>query len=82
MNISASAAQSPANSAKRTISVIGFGRRLVANLLDGLVIGIFTFILTTLVGSIAVFLGVFNPDASAPFNPLLLAWVWKPWQRS
>jgi uncharacterized RDD family membrane protein YckC len=44
----------------RTVFVIGFGRRLAAAVIDGLIIGILSWLLATVIGAIAVFSGGFD----------------------
>jgi uncharacterized RDD family membrane protein YckC len=57
-----------------TITVVGFGRRLLATFIDGLLLGFFTFLLTLVLGFIAMFLGMFtyNPSEPLPIDRLII----------
>lgn len=71
MNVSVNGEQSSTGSAKQTITVIGFGRRLVATLLDGFLVLFFTSILATMVAVLIAFFAMFNPYDPLPFNGLM-----------
>ena len=57
-----------------TITVVGFGRRLVATIIDGLLLGFFTFLLALVIGFVALLLGMFtyNSGESAPVDSLIM----------
>jgi len=55
-----------------TVTVIGFGRRLISNLVDAVFVFLFTFIITFIIGFIALLSNIFRPDDSAPFSELVI----------
>ena len=65
---------SKSNSAASAVTVVGFGRRLLATFIDGLLLGFFTFLLTLVLGFIAMFLGMFtyNPNEPLPIDRLIV----------
>lgn len=58
--------------ASRTVPVIGFGRRLVANLVDGFLLLFFTFILVFCISFVLLLLGFYDPAGTFPFTGLLV----------
>lgn len=56
----------------RTIEVVGFGRRLAASLLDGLLLGFLTFILVLVIGFVALLIDIFKPEQIVPFDTLII----------
>ena len=64
------------NSAGQTIPVIGFGRRLVASLIDMLVIGFLTFILVVALSFVILLVDIFTaykyPDREIPVDMMTL----------
>ncbi len=62
------------NSTTLTVTVAGFGRRLVATLIDGLLLGFFTFILAFVIGFVALLVEMFNynPNEPAPIDQLII----------
>jgi uncharacterized RDD family membrane protein YckC len=63
-------------SAGQTIPVIGFGRRLVASLIDMLVVGFFTFILVVALSFVILLVDIFTaykyPDREIPVDTMTL----------
>lgn len=55
----------------RKIKVIGFGRRLAATLIDGIILFVATFLLTMAVGLIGVFANLYTTNEPIPVNPLI-----------
>lgn len=56
----------------QTIEVVGFGRRLAASLLDGLLLGFLTFILVTVIGFVILLIDIFRPDQVVPFDTFII----------
>jgi uncharacterized RDD family membrane protein YckC len=56
----------------RKIPVIGFGRRLAATLIDGLILFTATFLLTLAVGLAGVFLNLYTENEPIPVDTLVL----------
>lgn len=56
----------------RTVEVVGFGRRLAASLLDGLLLGFLTFILVTAIGFVVLLIDIFKPEQIVPFDTLII----------
>ena len=54
------------DSAALTVTVVGFGRRLLATFIDGLLLGFFTFVLAFVLGFIAILLGMYTGDPTEP----------------
>ncbi len=54
------------------VTVIGFGRRLTATLIDGLLIVFLTFVLTVVIGFVAIIIGSFAPNDPTPFDSLII----------
>lgn len=59
-------------SAKKQIKVIGFGRRLVATLIDGILVLFGTTILAFAASMLFAFVSIFNQNDPLPFNTLLV----------
>lgn len=59
-------------SSTQIIEVVGFGRRLAASLLDGLLLGFLTFMLVTAIGFVALFIDMFRPEQIVPFDKLII----------
>jgi uncharacterized RDD family membrane protein YckC len=55
----------------RKIIVIGFGRRLAATIIDGIILFVATFLLTLAVGLIGVFANLYTTKAPIPVNALI-----------
>jgi uncharacterized RDD family membrane protein YckC len=53
------------------VALIGFGKRLGAALIDGFLVAIFTGIVIMVVALIGAIIGMFHPNGSSPFGPLL-----------
>jgi len=66
----ADAAEAPV---ERTITVIGFGRRLLAAMLDAVVIFFFSMMLGTAAGVAGLVLGMYSPDAEEISTRFVLA---------
>jgi uncharacterized RDD family membrane protein YckC len=73
MDASTSIDQPPGDSAEKTITVIGFGRRLLATLTDGVLLAAFTFIAAFAIGFVGVFIQMFNPYEPLPIPQLIVA---------
>jgi uncharacterized RDD family membrane protein YckC len=59
---------------RKVVTVIGFGRRLVATLLDGFFVSFLSFLLAFVIGFVALFLGMFvQPDEEPPVEELIVA---------
>jgi uncharacterized RDD family membrane protein YckC len=56
----------------RTVEVVGFGRRLAASLLDGLLLGFLTFILVAAIGFVALLIDMFRAEQVIPFDRLII----------
>lgn len=72
MNVGAKTNQRLENSAGQTITVIGFGRRLIAALIDGLLVGFLTFVLTVCIGFVALLFDIYVRGESFPFDKLII----------
>ena len=72
MNVSASADTGGGSIAAKNVTVIGFGRRLIANLVDAVFVFFFTFIVTFLIGFLALLFDIFKQDNSFPINQLTI----------
>jgi uncharacterized RDD family membrane protein YckC len=55
----------------RKIMVIGFGRRLAATIIDGIILFVATFLLTLAVGLIGVFTNLYTTRVPIPVNALI-----------
>ena len=61
----------------RMVFVVGFGRRLTAAIVDGLIVIIVTWLLATIIGAIAVFSGVFDVGVykvAGESDPMPIVW--------
>lgn len=56
----------------QTIAVVGFGRRLAASLLDGLLLGFLTFIVVTVIALVILLIDIFRPDQIIPFDKFII----------
>ena len=54
------------------VSVIGFGRRLLATLYDGFLLAFFTFVLAFVIGFIGLFFEMFNPNEPLPLDRFIV----------
>lgn len=73
MDAPANTDQHSSNSTEQTITVIGFGRRLAAMLIDGLLIALLTFILVVAVAFLAVLAASFGQrDQPPPIERLIV----------
>lgn len=54
------------------VKVIGFRRRLVAAIWDGIIIGFFTFVLATLIGIVGLVVAMFNPNEELPMDRIII----------
>lgn len=60
------------SSEARKIQVIGFGRRLAATLIDGLILFTATFLLVLVVGIVGVYLNIYSNNEPIPIDTLYL----------
>jgi len=58
---------------ERTITVIGFGRRLLASMLDAVIIFFFSMIVSTMAGVIGMVLGMYSEDVEAISSRFVVA---------
>lgn len=72
MNVSTNIEQPSSGSAAETITVIGFGRRLIAILIDGILLGFFSFLVAFVIGFVGIFVQMFNPYEPLPLAPLIV----------
>jgi uncharacterized RDD family membrane protein YckC len=56
----------------QTVRVVGFNRRFLAAVIDGLLIGVMTFVLTVAIGMLAIFTTSFDPNNASPFDRLII----------
>ncbi|HXV42655.1 MAG TPA: RDD family protein [Anaerolineae bacterium] len=68
----ASTDQQVDHSFRQTVRVVGFNRRLIAAIIDGLLIGVMTFALTVAIGMLAIFTASFDPNNASPFDRLII----------
>jgi uncharacterized RDD family membrane protein YckC len=61
------------NKEVKTVTVMGFGRRLAANLIDIMFIWVFGLLLGTAVGVAGLLLDMFTPNRPMPLNALIIA---------
>lgn len=62
-----------ANKDVKTVTVMGFGRRLAANLIDMMFVWVFGLLLGTAVGVAGLLVGMFTPDRPMALNLLIVA---------
>ena len=62
-----------ANKDVKTVTVMGFGRRLAANLIDMMFVWVFGLLFGTAVGVAVLLLDMFTPERPAPLNFLIVA---------
>jgi len=66
----------PIDWGKKEITVVGFGPRLLAAMIDSIMVGFFGFVLAFVLGLIAMFVDVFSAEqASGPLEALVVACV-------
>jgi uncharacterized RDD family membrane protein YckC len=70
MGVSTSMDQPSGDSAEKTITVIGFGRRLIATLTDGVLLAAFTFIAVFAIGFVGILIQMYNPSERLPIPQL------------
>jgi len=58
--------------ATKTITVIGFGRRLAAILLDALLLGVLSMFVAFLIGMAGVFVDMYTPNRPLPLSSLIV----------
>ena len=64
--------QAPGNAVEETVTVIGFGRRLVATLIDGILLAFFTFVVTFAIGFVGLFVQMYNPNEPLALSGLII----------
>jgi len=72
MSVSSSIDQPAGNSARQSIIVIGFGRRLMATLIDGILLAFFTFLVAFAIGFVGIFVQMYNPYETLPLEGLII----------
>ncbi len=72
MEASSSIEQPSNDTTEPTITVIGFGRRLMATLIDGILLAVFTFIVAFVIGFVGIFIQMFNPNEPLPLSQLII----------
>jgi uncharacterized RDD family membrane protein YckC len=73
MSASSSFVDQPAGSSSRqSITVIGFGRRLIATLIDGILLAFFTFMVAFAIGFVGIFVQMFKPDDTLALEGLII----------
>lgn len=72
MDVSSNIDQPSVDTTEQTITVIGFGRRLIATLIDGILLAVFTFILAFVIGFVGIFIEMFNPNEPLPLSQLII----------
>jgi uncharacterized RDD family membrane protein YckC len=72
MDVSTNVEQPSSSSAEETIPVIGFGRRLIATLIDAILLGFFSFLVAFVIGFVGIFVQMFNPYEPLPLAPLII----------
>lgn len=72
MDVSSNIDQPSDDTAEQTITVIGFGRRLIATLTDGILLAAFTFIVAFAIGFVGIFIQMFNPYEPLPLSQLII----------
>ena len=70
MSIGEGGVTESSDKAKRTIQVIGFGPRLIAMIIDGLLVGFFGMLLAAAVGTALIVLEWYVPSGSLPVNAM------------
>jgi uncharacterized RDD family membrane protein YckC len=73
MGINVAAADAADAPVERRITVIGFGRRLLASMLDAVFIFFFSMIASTMAGVVGLILGMYSPDAEQISNRFVVA---------
>ena len=72
MDASSNIVQPSDDTTEQTITVIGFGRRLIATLIDGILLAVFTFIVAFAIGFVGIFIQMFNPNEPLPLSQLII----------
>ena len=72
MDVSTNIEQPSSGSAEETITVIGFGRRLIAILVDGILLAFLSFLVAFVIGFVGIFVQMFNPYEPLPLGPLIV----------
>lgn len=55
-----------------TVNLVGFRRRLLAAIWDGIIIGFFTFVLATLIGIVGLVVQMFNSSEEIPMDRIII----------
>ena len=72
VDVSSNIEQLSEDTTEETITVIGFGRRLIATLTDGILLAAFTFIVAFAIGFVGIFIQMFNPNEPLPLSQLII----------
>ena len=72
MNATTEARAHPDDRTTKTITVIGFGRRLAAILLDALLLGVLSMFVAFLIGMVGVFVDMYTPNRPLPLSNLIV----------
>jgi uncharacterized RDD family membrane protein YckC len=72
MSASSSIDQPAGNSARQSITVIGFGRRLIATLIDGILLAFFTFLVAFAIGFVGIFVQMYKPNDTLALQGLII----------
>lgn len=72
MSVSTDMDQASDHSPEQTITVVGFGRRLIATLTDGVLLVAFSFIVAFAIGFVGIFIQMFNPNDPLPLSQLIV----------
>lgn len=73
MNATADTQEQAGDRATKTITVIGFGRRLAAILLDALLLGVLSMFVAFVIGMVGVFIDMYTPNRPLPLDRLIVA---------
>jgi uncharacterized RDD family membrane protein YckC len=72
MSASSSIDQPAGSSSRQSITVIGFGRRLIATLIDGILLAFFTFLVAFAIGFVGIFVQMFKPNDTLALQGLII----------
>jgi len=72
MSVSTDIDQASDHSSEQTITVVGFGRRLIATLTDGVLLVAFSFIVAFAIGFVGIFIQMFSPNEPLPLSQLIV----------
>jgi len=72
VDVSSNIEQLSEDTTEETVTVIGFGRRLIATLTDGILLAAFTFIVAFAIGFVGIFIQMFNPNEPLPLSQLII----------